>query len=164
MGVAFVVNTYQRLIHSLQNTLKARKLGCITISLAPSHIKKEGSGYDLAIALGVLAASNQCNSESLKQYCFLGELSLDGSLRPCRGALPISMALAQCECPQIVLPIQNAKEAALVSKVTVWPMRTLCQAVDPRDRVIVSCFAFRGQSKEFRKISERDSLDIHVGT
>jgi magnesium chelatase family protein len=102
----------------------------ITISLAPSHIKKEGSGYDLAIALGVLAASGQCSSECLKQYCFLGELSLDGTLRPCRGALPISMALARSDCLQMVLPASNAKEAAIVSEVTVWPMRTLCQAVD----------------------------------
>jgi magnesium chelatase family protein len=102
----------------------------ITISLAPSHIKKEGSGYDLAIALGVLAASQQLNSAFLKQYCFLGELSLDGSLRPTRGVLPISMALAASDNPNVVLPVQNAKEAAIVSATNVWPVLTLRQTVD----------------------------------
>jgi magnesium chelatase family protein len=102
----------------------------ITISLAPSHIKKEGSGYDLAIALGVLAASQQLNSSLLKQYCFLGELSLDGSLRPTRGVLPVSMALAATENPHVVLPAQNAKEAAIVSATNVWPMQSLRQTVD----------------------------------
>ncbi|MFA6384568.1 MAG: YifB family Mg chelatase-like AAA ATPase, partial [Candidatus Omnitrophota bacterium] len=102
----------------------------ITISLAPSHIKKEGSGYDLAIALGVLAASNQCSSEYLRNYCFLGELSLDGSLRPTRGILPISMALARCDTPQVILPALNAKESSLVSDLTVWPVSTLCQTVE----------------------------------
>ncbi|MFA5099563.1 MAG: YifB family Mg chelatase-like AAA ATPase [Candidatus Omnitrophota bacterium] len=102
----------------------------ITISLAPSHIKKEGSGFDLAIALGVLAASNQCNGEYLRNYCFLGELSLDGSLRPTRGILPISMALARYEPSQLILPVHNAKEASLVSDLTVWPVKTLCHTVD----------------------------------
>jgi magnesium chelatase family protein len=102
----------------------------ITISLAPSHIKKEGSGYDLAIALGVLAASHQLDSERLNQYCFLGELSLDGSLRPTRGVLPISMAIAQSDSPHVVLPVQNAKEASVVSKTSVWPVKTLRQTVD----------------------------------
>jgi len=102
----------------------------ITISLAPSHIRKEGSGYDLAIALGVLAASEQLNSALLEKYCFLGELSLDGSLRPTRGVLPISMALAASDSPNAVLPFHNAKEAAIVSATNVWPMRTLKQTVD----------------------------------
>jgi magnesium chelatase family protein len=102
----------------------------ITISLAPSHIKKEGSGYDLAIALGVLAASGQINGLVLKQYCFLGELSLDGSLRPTRGVLPVCMALAAADYPAIVVPQLNAKEAALVSSVQVWPMQSLRQTVE----------------------------------
>jgi magnesium chelatase family protein len=102
----------------------------VTISLAPSHIKKEGSGYDLAIAMGVLAASQQCDIERIKQYCFLGELSLDGSVRPSRGVLPISIALARSDTPQIIVPEANAKEAAIVSDVAVWPVHTLLQAID----------------------------------
>ena len=102
----------------------------ITISLAPSHLKKEGSGYDLAIALGVLAASGQCSAAPLKDYCFLGELALDGSLRPARGVLPVSMAVKRSGIPRIVLPEANAKEAALVSEIQAWPMAALRQAVD----------------------------------
>jgi len=102
----------------------------ITVSLAPSHIKKEGSGYDLAIALGVLAASGQCSAELLGDHYFLGELSLDGTLRPTRGILPVSMAIAKAGGANIVLPSHNAKEAALVSEIKAWPVETLRQAVD----------------------------------
>jgi len=94
-----------------------------------SH-KKEGSGYDLAIALGVLAASGQCNTEGLGDYYFLGELSLDGSVRPTRGILPISMAISASAVTNIVLPRHNAKEAALVSEINAWPIETLRDAVD----------------------------------
>ncbi len=67
----------------------------ITISLAPSGLKKEGVCFDLAIALGILAATQQINSETLKDYYIMGELSLDGSLRPTQGTLPISLAFAK---------------------------------------------------------------------
>jgi magnesium chelatase family protein len=109
----------------------------ITISLAPSDIKKEGTSFDLAIALGILAATQQINSENLKDYCILGELSLDGSLRPTRGILPISMALAKSlpdrqagESKNIILPEQNAKEAALVAEICIWPTKTLRETVE----------------------------------
>jgi magnesium chelatase family protein len=102
----------------------------ITISLTPSDIKKEGAGFDLAIALGILAATEQINSENLKNYCILGELSLDGALRPTKGILPISAALAKFRIKDIILPIQNAKEAAIVSDIFVWPLKTLRQTVE----------------------------------
>jgi magnesium chelatase family protein len=123
----------------------------ITISLAPSDIKKEGSCFDLAIALGVLSASGQLNSEKLKDYCILGELALDGTLRPTKGILPVSMGLAKLlpdpgrpclsdrqaagmrqtdKIRNIIVPDQNAKEAAIVSDISVWPVKTLKQSVE----------------------------------
>jgi magnesium chelatase family protein len=100
------------------------------VSLAPSDVKKEGTGFDLAIALGILAATEQMNCLNLENYCILGELSLDGSLRPTKGILPIGMALANYKIKQILIPVQNAKEAALISEISVWPIKTLNQAVE----------------------------------
>ena len=86
----------------------------ITVNLAPSDIKKEGACFDLAIALGILAASLQLNSERLKDYYILGELSLDGSLRPSKGILPIGIAMANSKIKDMIVSYQNAKEAAIV--------------------------------------------------
>lgn len=102
----------------------------ITISLAPSGIKKEGSCFDLGIALGILAATEQIRSLRLTEYFVLGELSLDGSLRPIRGALPIAMAVARSAPSQVILPEQNAKEAAIVSGASVFPLKTLRESVE----------------------------------
>ena len=109
----------------------------ITVSLAPSGVKKEGACFDLAIALGILAATGQLNSGQLKEYCILGELSLDGSLRPIHGILPISSALAKSlperqagKIKNIITPIQNAKEAAIISDICVWPLKTLRETVE----------------------------------
>ena len=101
----------------------------LTINLAPSDIKKEGACFDLAIALGVLAATEQLDKENLKDYCIFGELSLDGSLRPARGILPISIAIAKTKIKNILLPLQNAKEAAVVSKNIIWPVQSLKETV-----------------------------------
>lgn len=102
----------------------------ITVSLAPSDIKKEGTSFDLAIGLGILAATEQLNSERLRDYYILGELSLDGSLRPTRGILPISIAISKSLPKNFIIPIQNAREAAVVSCIEVWPLKTLREAVE----------------------------------
>ncbi|MBN1913915.1 MAG: ATP-binding protein, partial [Candidatus Omnitrophica bacterium] len=102
----------------------------ITVSLAPSDIKKEGAGFDLAIALGVLAANQQIDYLLLRNYYILGELALDGSLRPNRGVLPVSLAVSLDKIKDIILPFANAKEAALVSGISAWPMKTLKETVE----------------------------------
>jgi magnesium chelatase family protein len=101
----------------------------ITVSLAPSNIKKEGSAFDLAIAIGILAATEQLNSHNLDQYCFLGELSLDGSLRPVKGVLAVSLALTENGKRTIVLPYHNAKEASLVADISIYALSTLKETV-----------------------------------
>jgi magnesium chelatase family protein len=102
----------------------------ITVSLAPSGIKKEGACFDLGIAVGILAATGQINSTGLTGYVILGELSLDGSLRPIRGILPIAMAAAKFVSGQMIVPEQNSQEASIVSGVSVFALKTLKASVE----------------------------------
>lgn len=102
----------------------------ITINLAPSHIKKEGASFDLAIALGILCATEQINRMNLQNYYILGELSLDGTLRPTQGALPICIAAAKSGIKDIIVPAENAREAAAAADINVWPLKTLRQTVE----------------------------------
>ena len=97
----------------------------IVINLAPADIKKEGSGFDLPMAVGVLAANGDINFESLEDVGFLGELSLDGSLRSVNGVLPITLGLKKAGIKKIIVPEINAKEAALVDGVEVYPVNDL---------------------------------------
>jgi len=101
----------------------------ITVNLAPSDIKKEGACFDLAIALGILASTGQINAELLKDYVFLGELSLDGQIKPVRGVLSISLAVANSNIKNLVLPEENAGESAIVPNLSSWPQSNLKAAV-----------------------------------
>jgi magnesium chelatase family protein len=102
----------------------------ITVNLAPSDIKKEGACFDLAIALGILAATAQLNPERLRNYFIIGELSLDGSIRPTRGVIPIGMAVAQHKINKIIIPHYNAKEAGIISSLEAFALKTLSQTVE----------------------------------
>ncbi len=97
----------------------------ITVNLAPSNIKKEGACFDLAIALGILAATQQINENLIKDYAFLGELSLDGQLRPVPGVLAISLTMANLPLKNLILPEENAKEAGIIPQISAWPLRSL---------------------------------------
>jgi len=101
----------------------------ITVNLAPSDIKKEGACFDLAIALGILAATEQIKRNPLKNYSFLGELSLDGQLRPIHGVLAISLTLSRYPIKNLILPEENAKEAAIIPEISVWPLKSLKEVV-----------------------------------
>jgi len=102
----------------------------VVVNMAPADIRKEGSAYDLPIAIGLLAATDQVNSEELDKYIIMGELSLDGGLMPIRGALPIAIQARKEGYKGMILPIQNAREAAIVDKLDVYGIETLKQAVD----------------------------------
>jgi len=110
----------------------------ITVNLAPSNIKKEGAYFDLAIALGILAATQQINENLIKNYSFLGELSLDGQLRPVPGVLAISLTLANLPLKNLILPEENAKEAGIIPEISAWPLKSLKEVVqflaDPGSR------------------------------
>jgi len=100
------------------------------VNLAPADIRKEGSSYDLPIALCVLKASGQITSEKLEQYIVMGELSLDGKVRPIKGVLPIAIQAQREGFKGFILPADNAKEAAVVKGLNVLPVETLKEAVD----------------------------------
>lgn len=100
------------------------------VNLAPADIRKEGSAYDLPIAMGVLAASGQINGDRLSEFIIMGELSLDGLLRPIKGALPIAIQARKEKYRGIILPKQNAREAAIVSDIEVYGVENLEEATD----------------------------------
>lgn len=102
----------------------------VTINLAPADVKKEGSAYDLPIAIGMLAASGVLPAVRLRKYALLGELSLDGRIKPVRGALPIAAAAGQNGLRGVLLPPENTREAAVVDGVEVIPVASLGQAVE----------------------------------
>jgi magnesium chelatase family protein len=110
----------------------------ITVNLAPADIKKEGSSFDLPIAIGILNASGFISSEKtsgkqeryIKDYIILGELSLDGRVKPIKGALPIAVSAKDNNVSAIILPAENAKEAAVVEGIEVYPVENLPQVVE----------------------------------
>lgn len=103
----------------------------VVVNLAPADMRKEGSAYDLPIALGILQASGQINQEApLNRYVIMGELSLDGSLRPIKGALPIAIEARKQGLKGFILPKENASEAAIVNKLEVIGVESLKQAAD----------------------------------
>ncbi|MEW6170456.1 MAG: YifB family Mg chelatase-like AAA ATPase [Candidatus Omnitrophota bacterium] len=102
----------------------------VTINLAPADIPKSGPNFDLGISLGILAATSQINPNTLEDFVFIGELSLDGSLRAVKGTLVIAMALAKNKVKNLILPQENAKEAAIVKGIQVYPVSNLKEVVN----------------------------------
>src|SRR5271156_213127 len=101
----------------------------ITINLAPADIRKEGSGFDLPMALGILGAYGGLNKKEVRDCLFVGELSLDGGIRGVRGALPIAIEARGRKISRMVVPEANAKEAAMVGGVEVFPVKSLLDVI-----------------------------------
>lgn len=129
----------------------------ITVNLAPASIKKEGTGFDLPIAIGLLAATGLIAQETLDRYLILGELSLDGRVKPVNGSLPMAIAAKQAGYDGILVPRENGREASVVEGITVLPVRTLGQVIDffrglgqiePRRADIVDLFTRQAQGEE----------------
>jgi len=102
----------------------------ITVNLAPADVKKEGSGFDLPMAVGILAAMGIVPKDSYADHLILGELSLDGLIRPIKGALPMAIAAKEIRMKGVFLPTENAPEAAVVEGVDVYPVQSLNQLVE----------------------------------
>src|SRR3989442_4556706 len=101
----------------------------ITINLAPADIRKEGSGFDLPMALGILGAYGGLNKKEVPDCLFVGELSLDGGVRGVRGALPIAIETRGRKISRLIVPELNAREAAMVGGVEVYPVRSLLDVI-----------------------------------
>ncbi len=99
----------------------------ITVNLAPANIRKEGPFYDLPICIGLLCSSEQLPMAEIDDYLFLGELSLNGTLRPVTGALPMVLAAVKAGIKKVILPKENAEEAAVVTDAEVYPAHTLAE-------------------------------------
>ena len=104
--------------------------GRTTVNLAPADMKKEGPSFDLPIALGMLAASGELEKEALDEVCVVGELALSGEVRRVRGVLPIALQAREQDRRLLLVPVENAEEAAVVSGLRVYPITTLREAAE----------------------------------
>ena len=106
----------------------------IIINMSPADLRKEGSAYDLTLAIGILAASKQIQAENIEDYLIMGELSLDGSLQPIKGALPIAVKAREEGYKGFILPSQNAREAGIVSDLKVYGVDNIKQVINYFDK------------------------------
>ncbi len=121
---------YQRIEAALKNNAQRIPRIKIIINMAPADIRKEGSFYDLPIAIGVLAATEKIPTAAIADYLLMGELSLDGSLRPIKGALPIAIQARREKFKGFILPKQNAREAAIVDDLNVYGVENIREVID----------------------------------
>ena len=124
-----VKESQQRIDAALKNNGYKMPGKSIVINMAPADIRKEGSAYDLTIAVGILAASGQIKSEKVSDYIIMGELSLDGGLQPIKGVLPIAIKAREEKFKGIILPKQNAKEAAIVAGLEVYGVENIKEVI-----------------------------------
>ena len=101
----------------------------IIINMAPADIRKEGAAYDLTLAMGILAASNQIKSENINKYVMMGELSLDGGLQTIRGVLPMAIKAREEGFKYFIVPKENAKEAAIVDNLIVLGVENILEVI-----------------------------------
>ncbi len=131
-----VKESVDRILSAINNSGHERPRAKMVVNMAPADIKKAGAAYDLPIAIGFLAATEQLPTEQLHEYVMMGELSLDGSLRPIKGALPIAIQTRAEKYKGLFVPKENAREAALVNNLDVYGVENINEVVD----------FFRGQS------------------
>ena len=120
--------------HRVESSLKTMNYfmprNKVVVNLAPADIRKEGSAYDLPIALCILSASGQITADALEKYVIMGELSLDGELRPIKGVLPIAIQSRKEEFKGFILPKSNAREAAIVNSLDIIGVENLTEAIE----------------------------------
>ena len=121
---------FQRIESSLKNCGYKMPRQKIVVNLAPADIRKEGSAYDLSIAAGILAASGQIDSDTMSDYVIMGELSLDGVVRPIKGILPIAIQARKEKFKGLIVPKENASEAAIVDDIEVYGVGHLDELVE----------------------------------
>ncbi len=124
-----VKESRDRIAAALQNNGYKFPVADITINLSPADIRKEGSGYDLPLAIAIMAANEKITSGHLHEYMIVGELGLDGKLQPIRGALPIAIRARKEKFKGLIVPKQNVREAAVVNQLEVYGMENLCDVI-----------------------------------
>lgn len=132
----------------------------ITINMAPADLRKEGSAYDVTIALGILVADNQIDAEQLQDYIIMGELSLDGTLQPIKGVLPIAIKAKEEGFKGFILPKANAKEAAVVDGLEVYGIENISEVISFfNDGVALEPTIINSQA-EYENIQDSNLLDF----
>src|ERR1700756_4160346 len=122
----------------------------ITINLAPADLKKEGSGFDLPIAMGILGAYGALHIKDVSDYLLVGELGLDGSVRAVPGMLPVAILAREKNIPNLILPAANAAEAAVVEGVNIYPVTSLLDVIELLNSAVVGVI----QREPFRVSTE----------
>ncbi|MDQ3051740.1 MAG: YifB family Mg chelatase-like AAA ATPase, partial [Bacteroidota bacterium] len=155
-----VKESQQRLLAAFKNVGYKMPGKKIVVNMAPADIRKEGSAYDLTIAMGILAASEQIPGEGIGKYIIMGELSLDGNVLPIKGALPIAIQAASEGFKGFFLPRENAREAAIVGELEVYGVDNIKEVIDffkgesVPERVLVDI------NKEFEKVQSHIEIDF----
>jgi len=124
-----VKESKERVRSAIKNSHYSFPAQRITVNLSPADIKKEGPCFDLSIALGILASNGKIDTNAVKKYIVLGELSLDGKIRPIKGAFSIALAASKGKFDGIILPQENAAEAALADSINIYPAHTLTEVI-----------------------------------
>lgn len=125
-----VKESHERILAAIENSGFTFPTRQITINLSPADMRKEGSGYDLPMAIGILATEGKVSTSQLGKYMMVGELSLDGSLVPIRGALPVAIKAREMGFEGLFVPEGNIREAAVVNKVKVYGVKHITQVVN----------------------------------
>ena len=125
-----VKESLERIYAAIQNTLGHMPPFKYTINMAPADIRKEGTAYDLPLAVAILATTGRLECDDLKQYMLAGELGLDGTIRPIHGALPIAIKAREMGLKGLIVPEDNIREAAVVNNLKVYGARKLAEVID----------------------------------
>ena len=132
-----VKESKDRVKSAIRNSGYAFPTSCLTVNLAPADIRKEGSAYDLPLAVGMLAASETISDEKLSRFLIMGELSLDGSIQPMKGALPIAIKAREESFEGLIVPAQNAREAAVVNNLNVYGVTHIKEVIEFSDKLFI---------------------------
>ena len=124
-----VKESHERIASALSFSGKRLPRMQVVINMAPADIRKEGSAYDLPLAVAIMAASGQVRSDLLEHYVVMGELSLDGGMKPIKGVLPIAIKAKECGYKGLILPAQNAQEAAVVAGIDVYGVQDIAEVI-----------------------------------
>lgn len=125
-----VKESHDRIVAALQNNGIRFPVADITVNMAPADLRKEGSSYDLPLAIGILAAIGKIKPDMLSEYMIVGELGLDGMIQPVKGALPISIRARKEKFKGLIVPKQNVREAAVVNNLDVYGMESIMDVIN----------------------------------
>ena len=158
-----VKESHKRVVAAINNSNLKYPRHEIVVNMAPADIRKEGSAYDLTIAIGILAACDQIKTDEIGKYIIMGELSLDGGLQPIKGVLPIAIQARKEGFKGCILPKANAREAAIVSDLEVYGVESLTEVVDflnDKKKLEVTVVNTREEFLKSQSKSEFDFADV----